>query len=87
MRKLLPEFRIWIQSILKCSSTPHFSHSAYQSRPGAETFNSSARLARQLADEGKPDALFTIEAPTAAVMTAHTFLDKYGTVEQWLKGA
>ncbi len=65
------------------SSPPRFSHSAYQSHPGAELFNSSAELARRLAGEGKMDELFAIEAPTAALMTTRTFLDKYGPEERY----
>ncbi len=65
------------------SSPPRFSNSAYQDVPGAELFNASAREADALAKEGRMDALFAIEAPTAALMTTRTFLDKYGKEERY----
>lgn len=65
------------------SSPPRFSQSAFLKRAESEIFATSVREADRLAADGKFDAIFAIQAPTAALMSVRTFLDKYGTEERY----
>ncbi|MDP6429202.1 MAG: alpha/beta fold hydrolase [Rhodospirillales bacterium] len=65
------------------SSPPRFSGSDYLARPDGGIFGAEVEYVRKLADAGDMEALFTITVPTPTLMTAGTFLDKYGPEERY----
>jgi pimeloyl-ACP methyl ester carboxylesterase len=65
------------------SSPPRFSHSAYLARNDGHIFGDHVEMAQKLADAGEMDTIFPITVPTGALMTTHTFFDKYGPEERY----
>jgi pimeloyl-ACP methyl ester carboxylesterase len=60
------------------SSPPRFSYSAYTARPDRDAFLACYDRARQMLDEGRPHDPLAVDIPTSVVLTAHTYMDKYG---------
>jgi pimeloyl-ACP methyl ester carboxylesterase len=65
------------------TSPPRFSYSAYRARPDGAAFLAYYDRAQQLVDDGAPDSLFAADLPTSLVMTARTYVDKYGPAERY----
>ncbi len=59
-------------------SPPWLSHDAFLLGPQSHEFRSSFRRAKELAEAGQPDELFKATFPFPLVMSAATYLDKYG---------
>lgn len=65
------------------TSPPQFSYSDYMSRPDAHLFKAYYDEARRLVDAGQPEAVFPVTIPTSVLLTAKTYLDKYGPEERF----
>lgn len=59
-------------------SPPRLSHDAFLLGPQSHEFRSSFRRATELSDAGHSDELFKATFPFPLVMSAATYLDKYG---------
>ena len=59
-------------------SPPRLSHDAFLLGPQSHEFRSSFRRATELAEAGQSDELFRATFPFPLVMSAATYLDKYG---------
>ncbi len=59
-------------------SPPRLSHDAFQLGPQSHEFRSSFRRATELSENGQSDELFKATFPFPLVMSAATYLDKYG---------
>jgi pimeloyl-ACP methyl ester carboxylesterase len=65
------------------SSPPRFSYAAYAARPDRAAFLADYERARQMIDAGAPDDLLAVDIPTTVVLTARTYVDKYGPDERY----
>ncbi|HLH21922.1 MAG TPA: alpha/beta fold hydrolase [Chloroflexota bacterium] len=65
------------------SSPPRFSYSAYAARPDRAAFLADYERARQMIDAGAPNDLLAVDIPTSVVLTARTYVDKYGPDERY----
>ncbi|MHC4877872.1 MAG: alpha/beta fold hydrolase [Planctomycetota bacterium] len=59
-------------------SPPRLSHDAFLMGPQSHEFRQSFRTASELAESGRSDELFRATFPFPLVMSAATYLDKYG---------
>ena len=60
------------------ASPPRLSHRAFQHGPRSHDFFESLATAKQLAKEGRPEQLFTAKFPFPLLISAASYLDKYG---------
>jgi len=60
------------------SSPPRFAYEMYMNGPDADEFRGACVQAQALVDDGKGRALVEMTLPTRAVLSAATFVDKYG---------
>jgi pimeloyl-ACP methyl ester carboxylesterase len=60
------------------TSPPRFSHSAYLGEAEAREFTDQLAAAQRLLDQGEGEHLLAVEVPTPLVLTARTYVDKYG---------
>jgi pimeloyl-ACP methyl ester carboxylesterase len=61
------------------SSPPRFSYEEFRKDPVEwPIFKASYDEAKALVDEGKPDALLQVSKPTSLIISARTFIEKYG---------
>jgi pimeloyl-ACP methyl ester carboxylesterase len=65
------------------TSPPLFSYSAYCAREDHAVFDRSYQRAHQMVAQGEADGLFAVDIPTPLVLTARTYLDKYGPEERY----
>lgn len=65
------------------TSPPRFSYSDYLSRADGSQFRAYYDRARRALDENDPDGLLTITIPTSAILSARTYVDKYGPDERY----
>jgi pimeloyl-ACP methyl ester carboxylesterase len=65
------------------SSPPRFSYSAYRARDDRAAFEACYERARRLIEQGEPDGLLAVDVPTSVVLTAGTYVDKYGPEERY----
>lgn len=65
------------------ASPPRLSYAAFQHGPGAAEHFASLAAARQHLADGQPDALFTASFPFPMLISAATYLDKYGPEERY----
>jgi alpha-beta hydrolase superfamily lysophospholipase len=65
------------------SSPPRFSYSAYAARSDGALFLADYERARQMIDAGAPYDLLAVDIPTSVVLTARTYVDKYGPDERY----
>ena len=60
------------------ASPPRLSHSAFQQGPRSHDFFDSLATAKQLVNEGKPEQLITAKFPFPLLISAASYVDKYG---------
>lgn len=65
------------------TSPPRFSHSSYLARPDGTLFRDQYAEAEALVTAGEPERLLSITVPTRALVSARTYLDKYGPDETY----
>lgn len=65
-------------SCLVALSPPRLSRSAFQQGPRAADFLASLAQAKRSVADGHPDELITVQFPYPLLISAATFLDKYG---------
>ncbi|MPZ50593.1 MAG: alpha/beta fold hydrolase [Dehalococcoidia bacterium] len=65
------------------ASPPLFSYTDYAAKAGAERFKAFVERARSLVDAGDPEAIFPADIPTSVLLSARTYLDKYGPGERY----
>jgi len=71
-----------IARVIACSA-PRLSYSAYMSSDAQPRFFESIATARELVDKGQPEALFQAKFPFPILITAASFIDKYGPEERY----
>ncbi|MDH3604297.1 MAG: alpha/beta fold hydrolase, partial [Candidatus Tectomicrobia bacterium] len=64
-------------------SPPRFAHSAFLTTAEGDTFKRSAEQARQHILEGRPEAVMDVLYPVPLLLTAETFMQKYGPEETY----
>jgi len=64
-------------------SPPRLSYTAFTNSPESSLFLESMSIARQLAKEGAGDELFTAKFPFPLLITADSYIDKYGPAERY----
>jgi alpha/beta hydrolase family protein len=64
-------------------SPPRFACRDFLALQGAESFKAELDHAMRQIDEGRPDELFAIQEPIRSIMSARTFVDKYGPEERY----
>jgi pimeloyl-ACP methyl ester carboxylesterase len=64
-------------------SPPRLSYTAFMNAPERNTFFESMSIARDLAKEGADDELFTAKFPFPLLITAASYIDKYGPAERY----
>ena len=64
-------------------SPPRFSYSSFLAKEGAAAFERDYDHAVQLVSGGEPDGLFAIGEPIRSIMSARTYIDKYGPEERY----
>jgi hypothetical protein len=65
------------------TSPPRFSYSDYVSKEGSERFLVLHDRALGAVEAGEPDAIFAASVPTNVLLTARTYIDKYGREERY----
>ena len=60
------------------ASPPRLSHDAFQLGPRSRDFFESLATAKQLVKEGHPEQLFTARFPFPLLISAASYVDKYG---------
>ena len=65
------------------SSPPRFSYSSFLSQAEPKVFADYFAQAQRLIEAGTPDALFSASVPTALLMTARIYVEKYGPDERY----
>jgi len=60
------------------SSSPRFAYELFLASPDADEFRAECEQAQALVDAGKGRTLVEMTQPTRAVLSASTFVDKYG---------
>jgi pimeloyl-ACP methyl ester carboxylesterase len=60
------------------ASPPRLSHFAFQSGPRSHDFFESLATATQLMQEGRPEQLITVKFPFPLLISAASYVDKYG---------
>ena len=64
-------------------SPPRLSYTAFMHSPESSLFFESMSIARDLAKEGAGDELFTAKFPFPLLITADSYIDKYGPAERY----
>lgn len=64
-------------------SGPRLSYSAFMNAPESSQFWESIQTAQEMAKSGRGDDLFTGRFPIPQLMTASSYLDKYGPAERY----
>lgn len=64
-------------------SPPRLSYTAFMHAPESSVFFESMSTARELAKEGAEDELFTAKFPFPLLITAASYIDKYGPAERY----
>jgi pimeloyl-ACP methyl ester carboxylesterase len=64
-------------------SPPRLSYTAFMNAPESSVFFESMSIARELAKEGSGDELFTAKFPFPLLITADSYIDKYGPAERY----
>lgn len=64
-------------------SPPRLSHAAFQNAPQSSTFFEAFSQARQLIQAGQPEGLFQARFPVPQIVSAASYLDKYGPEERY----
>lgn len=64
-------------------SPPRLSYTAFIHAPERNTFFESMSIARDLAKEGAEEELFTAKFPFPLLITAASYIDKYGPAERY----
>jgi pimeloyl-ACP methyl ester carboxylesterase len=64
-------------------SPPRLSYTAFLSSPESSAFSDSMGIARDLVKEGAGDELFTARFPFPLLITANSYIDKYGPAERY----
>ncbi len=64
-------------------SPPRLSYTAFMNAPESSLFFESMSIARELAKEGAGDELFTAKFPFPLLITADSYIDKYGPAERY----
>lgn len=64
-------------------SPPRLSYTAFMNAPESVVFFESMSIARELAKEGAGDELFTAKFPFPLLITADSYIDKYGPAERY----
>ena len=64
-------------------SPPRLAYSSFLSGPQADAFRQSLTQAECHVDEGEPDTLFSVSCPIPQVVSAASYLDKYGSAERY----
>lgn len=64
-------------------SPPRLSYAAFRAMPDSSLFEQSLAEAQRLVEAGQPDALFTCQFPFPLLITAGSYLDKYGPAERY----
>jgi pimeloyl-ACP methyl ester carboxylesterase len=64
-------------------SPPRFAHSAFLTTAEGAVFKRSADLAQQHIQEGHPEAMMDVLYPVPLLLTAETFMQKYGPEETY----
>jgi pimeloyl-ACP methyl ester carboxylesterase len=65
------------------SSPPRFSYRDYVNKAGAERFLAFMDRAQELVADGQANAIFPANVPTSVLLSAATYVDKYGPAEQY----
>jgi dienelactone hydrolase len=60
------------------ASPPRLSHSAFQHGPRSHDYFDSLATAKQLMNEGRPEQLLTAKFPFPLLISAASYIDKYG---------
>lgn len=60
------------------TSPPRFSYSAYLGEPESDEFKDQLAAVQRLGDQGDGEQLIAVQVPTPLVLTARTYVDKYG---------
>ncbi len=60
------------------ASPPRLSHRAFQAGPRSHDFFDSLATAKQLVKQGRPEQLFTAKFPFPLLISAASYVDKYG---------
>jgi pimeloyl-ACP methyl ester carboxylesterase len=64
-------------------SPPRLSYTAFMNAPESSQFFESMSIARELSKEGADDELFTAKFPFPLLITAGSYIDKYGPAERY----
>lgn len=64
-------------------SPPRLSYTAFMNAPESSVFFESMSIARELSKEGADDELFTAKFPFPLLITAGSYIDKYGPAERY----
>lgn len=64
-------------------SPPRLSYTAFMNAQESSVFFESMSIARELAKEGAGDELFTAKFPFPLLITADSYIDKYGPAERY----
>jgi pimeloyl-ACP methyl ester carboxylesterase len=64
-------------------SPPRLSYTAFMNAPESSLFFESMSIARELSKEGADDELFTAKFPFPLLITAGSYIDKYGPAERY----
>jgi pimeloyl-ACP methyl ester carboxylesterase len=64
-------------------SPPRLSYTAFMNAPESVQFFESMSIARELVKEGAGDELFTAKFPFPLLITADSYIDKYGPAERY----
>lgn len=64
-------------------SPPRLSYTAFMNAPERNVFFESMSIARDLSKEGAGDELFTAKFPFPLLITADSYIDKYGPAERY----
>lgn len=64
-------------------SPPRLSYAAFRAMPESSLFESSLAEAQRLVEAGRPDELFPCQFPFPLLITAASYLDKYGPAERY----
>lgn len=75
-----PDSRV---TCMVAGSPPRFAQSAFLTTAEGDTFKRSAELAQQHIKEGHPEAVMDVLYPVPLLLTAETFMQKYGPEETY----
>jgi pimeloyl-ACP methyl ester carboxylesterase len=65
------------------TSPPRFSYSLYRTRQHHEVFEEQLGRAQRAIEEGQPLQMLAFDIPTSLLITAATYVDKYGPAERY----